>query len=158
MSQLNQGNERISAGPNTAAWFWVGALVLGLAVRMVNLGALPLTDSEAAAAQQALDLARGVKGGMGPQVAYVQLTGLLFFLFSSAPNFVARFWPAVFGSLVVVVPALGGVRRVIGRTPALILAFALALDPSLVSLSRQAGSPILADSGLLLAVGLRLTR
>jgi hypothetical protein len=44
-------------------------------------------------------------------------------------------------------------RRWFGRTPAIVLAFALAFDPGLVALSRQAGGPALAAGFILLALG-----
>ncbi len=135
------------------------AFALALAVRFLNLGAAPLSDLEAGWALQALQLAGRQPGGidspMGPQPAYVLLTGASFALFG-ATNFLARFWPALAGGLLALVPLL--FRRQLGPWPGVILAFGLALDPGLVAASRQVGGPVLAISFGLLALGLWLRR
>jgi len=69
------------------------------------------------------------------------LTSPLFFLFY-AGNFWARFWPALIGSMIVFIPFL--FRRWIGHLPAVIMAFALAISPEMVGLSRMIGSPMMA--------------
>lgn len=126
------------------------ALVLALAVRLFNLGAAPLSDSEAGWALQALEIARGAPAAVGPQPVYVLFTSLLFSLFS-ATNFLARFLPALMGGLLILLPSL--FRGALGRTAALILAFGLALDPGLATVSRTAGGPVLALAFGLLALG-----
>ncbi len=130
--------------------FFFLASLLALAVRFLNLGAAPLSDAEASWALQALDLARAhslvSQISIGPQPLYIFLTGLTFNLFGST-NFLARFWPALAGALLVGFPWL--IRFQLGRSVALIAAFGLALDPGLVTVSRQAGGPMLA-----LAIGL----
>jgi hypothetical protein len=129
------------------------ALGLGLFVRFLDLGKTPLSDFEAGWALQALQVGRGPFNGqllaIGPQPAYVLLTGLLFYL-SSATNFLARFWPAVVGASLVLLPYF--FRRRLGRIAALILAFGLALDPGLVTISRLAGGPMLGLGFCLLAL------
>jgi hypothetical protein len=131
------------------------AFGLALGIRLFSLGAAPLTDAEANWALQALDLSRGGQPLLGAQAAYVLLTGLSFTIFS-ATNFLARLLPALAGSLLVLLPnilrpLLGGTTRL--RWSGLVLAFGLALDPSLLALSRTAGSlmPALAFSILALA-------
>ncbi len=79
------------------------------------------------------------------------LTGFDFYLFSSA-NFLARFWFALAGSLVVFVPWL--FRERIGHWPAVLLAGVLAISPEMVGLSRIIGSPMMAFVFLMLALGL----
>ncbi len=128
----------------------LGSFILALAFRLVRLGHLPLGDSEAAYALQALAVARGDAAVFGSFSAYVGLTGLNFFIFS-ASDFLARFWPALIGGLVVFVPFL--FRDQIGRWPALALSFVLALSPEMVGLSRIVGSPMMAFVLLLLSVG-----
>jgi len=125
------------------------ALALALAVRFVNLGALPLSDLEAGWALQALHVAQGVHPALGPNPAYLNLTALLFYVFG-ATDFLARFWPALAGSLLALLPFFFRTR--IGRLPALVLAFGLAIDPGLVSLSRLAGGNMLALAFLALAL------
>jgi hypothetical protein len=124
------------------------AFALALTLRFLHLGALPLSDFEADGALQALQVARGAHPVIGPNPAYALLTSILFFIFG-AGNFLARFWPALVGSILVLTPFF--FRDRLGRAPALILAFALALEPGLLALSRAAGSSIQAISFLVLA-------
>lgn len=120
---------------------FVLAFFLGVGVRFLNLGAAPLSDFEAQWALQALSLSQGEAAALGPQPAYVMLTGSTFFVLGST-NALARLWPAIAGSLLVAVPYL--LRRELGSRPALVAAFGLALDPGLNALSRLAGGPMLA--------------
>ncbi len=129
------------------------AFLLALGIRLLNLGAAPLSDFEAGWALNALDVARGGAGALGANPGYIMLTGLSFFLMGST-NFLARFWPALAGSLLVWLPYL--LRREEtwleqGRIAGVIVAFGLALDPGLVALSRMAGGPMMAVSFGLLA-------
>ncbi len=130
------------------------AFLIGLGVRLLNLGAVPLSDAEATWALQALHIARGLTAAgtftPGPQPGYLALTGALFAVVE-ANNALARLWPALAGSLLVFLPLL--FRPQIPRNAGLILAFALALDPGLVTASRMVGSPIPALSFSLLAAG-----
>jgi hypothetical protein len=126
---------------------YVIAFILAVALRFFQLGALPLSDTEAEWALQALNVAQGTQPLLGPQPIYILPTGLLFFLFGSS-NFLARFVPALIGSALILVPYL--FRRRLGSIPSLLLAFFLALDAGLISLSRQAGSLIPALTFVLL--------
>ena len=128
------------------------ALGLGLAVRLIQLGALPLNDLEAKWALQAIGVAQGTGPVLGSQPAYVMLTAILFYAYGGATNFLARLVPALVGSALILAPRL--FRDQLKPRPALILAFCLALEPGLVALSRQAGSSILAVTFLLLTWGL----
>jgi hypothetical protein len=122
------------------------ALAIALVLRFLHLERLPLSDFEADWAMQALGVAGGQHPAIGPNPAYVHLTAILFFVLGST-NFLARFWPALAGSALVLAPWFlrgGGGLPGLGRVPALILAFGLAIDPGLAGLSRLAGSPILA--------------
>ncbi len=131
------------------------ALLLALGLRFIGLGELPLTDSEARLALDALQIAQGESPALSSHVAYTNLTAVLFFLFGSF-NFLARFWPALAGSALVFAPLL--FREKIHPRPAAILAFFLALDPAFVAFSRQAGSPMLALTASLFAAGFWLRR
>jgi hypothetical protein len=131
--------------------FYLLALLLGLAVRFIGLGALPLNDLETKWALQALELARGAHPILGSQTAYVLFTSVAFFLYGGASNFLARLVPALVGSGLILVPAL--FKQQLKPRPALILAFALALEPGLTALSRQAGTSILTITFLLAAWG-----
>ncbi|MCL4530929.1 MAG: hypothetical protein M1282_16160 [Chloroflexi bacterium] len=127
------------------------AFILALTVRFIKLGAMPLTDVEAHWALQALGIAQGAHPALGSQPAYVLLTSILFFAYGGGTNFLARLIPALTGSALALVPYL--FRERLKPRPSLILAFFLALDPGLVALSRQAGSPILALTFVFLAWG-----
>ncbi len=131
------------------------AFALALGVRLLNLGDPPLSESEAGLAIQAFDLARGESIVPAPQPAYIALTSTIFSLFGSS-NALARFWPALAGSLLVMTPF--AFRHVLGRKAALILAFGLALDPGLVALSRQADGRMLAIGFSIVALALAYDR
>ncbi len=135
---------------NESALYFL-AFVLALAVRLVKLDSLPLSDSEARWALQALGVAQGTRPVLGSQPAYILLTSILFYCLGAGTNFLARLIPAVTGSALALAPALFSER--LKPRPSVILAFLLALDPGLVAISRQAGSGILAITFVLLAWG-----
>jgi hypothetical protein len=126
------------------------AFGLALAVRLLRLGEIPLSDDEARWAMQAVDLAKGLHPEIGPQPAYVLLTALIFYV-SQASNFAARLIPALAGSLLVFAPIF--FRDRLGNKAALVLAFVLALEPGLLAMSREAGSPIIVLSAVIFACG-----
>jgi hypothetical protein len=121
--------------------FYALALIIAIGLRFIHLGGVPLSDFEANWALQALHVAQGLKPAIGSNPAYVHLTAILFFIFG-ATNFLARFWPAVAGCILIL--GVWILRGRIGRAPALILAFGLAIDPGLVAMSRMAGGSMLA--------------
>jgi len=133
------------------AWLYALAFLIAVALRFIQPGALPLADAEAAPALQALQIAQGFKPALSPHPLYILSTSALFFLYGGGTDFLARFFPALIGSLLVFVPLLFADR--IKPRPSLILAFFIALDPGMVALSRQAASPIFAITFLLLAWG-----
>jgi len=124
------------------------AILLGAGIRLLKLGALPLSDYEAGWALQALHVAQGLHPILGPNPAYVQLTAILFYLFG-ATEFLARLWPALAGGALVLVPFFFRAR--LGRLPAVLMAFGLAIDPGLAAVSRLAGGSMLAIAFLMLA-------
>lgn len=129
---------------------YAAALLLALAVRIVSLGGLPLSDAEANLALIASAAAQGANPILAPHPAYLALTTALMFLFS-ASEWTARFWPALAGSLLALAPLL--FRSRLGRLPALLMAFFLAFDPLLWGISRQVNSLPLALLSVLLAWG-----
>ncbi len=135
---------------NNKLWFGL-AFTLALAIRLLRLGEMPLSDAEAIWALQAFNLARGLPFEFGPQPAYINLTAFVFFILQ-ASNFAARLIPALAGSALVLAPAFFR-DRLGGDRIAILLAFLLALDPGLLAFSRMAGGPILALSLVLLAWG-----
>lgn len=135
--------------------FFILALLVGLSLRLLFLGNTPLSEPEANLALQALDVAKGSAAPIGPHPLYLLLTGSLFFLLGN-DNFLARFLPALVGSLFILAPVL--FRQQLGRKAAIILALGLAIDPGLVSLSRQASDTILGLAFVVFAVGFWNTR
>lgn len=114
---------------------------LALFLRLFNLGLIPLNGVEAGWALRAYQVSQGSGVDVAGQPAYVLMTSLLLTLFGSNDALV-RFLPALAGSALVWLPFL--LRYRLGRIAAILVAIGLALDPGLVSLSRQAGSPMLA--------------
>ena len=129
-------------------WLYWLAFLIALGFRVTQLGALPLTDSEASLALQSLHIAQGRAPLLGPQPGYILLTGVLFAVIDST-SFLARFLPAITGSAFVFLPWF--FRDRLKALPALILAFLFAIDPGLVALSRQASGTMLAAAFLLFA-------
>ena len=140
-----------SSRPKYEGWLYWLAFLIALGFRLIQLGASPLTDSEAQFALQALHITRGQETILGPQPAYILLTSILFFIME-ATNFMARFIPAIVGSSLVFAPYY--FREKLKPLVALILAFLIAIDPGLVALSRQASGTILAVTFLLFAWGM----
>lgn len=134
------------------AWF-LGAFLLGLVLRTAALGRLPLSDAESNLALQALSLSRGGSVSDWAHAGYTLFTGAAFFLFGSS-DFLARLWPALVGSLIVVAPYL--FRRFLGDKAALAAALILAVEPFGLALSRQAGDGTAGLVFLLLGLGLIL--
>jgi hypothetical protein len=132
---------KASKFPYEHYFYWLAFLV-ALLLRLYQLGAAPLSDAEASWALQALGQARGGAVVIGPQPVYVLLTSGLFSLIENT-NFIARLLPALAGSVLIWLPF--NFRRWMGDSiwlhrAGLVLAFGLAIDPGLVSISRQAGS------------------
>jgi hypothetical protein len=129
------------------------AIGIALLLRLLNLGQSPLTDGEATLALQALQVARADTAAFipGPYPAYIFLTGATFSIIG-AGEFLARLWPVLAGTLLVCVPFF--FRHELGRKTALVLAFWLAIDPGLVTVSRQVNGPMMALGFGLLALGL----
>lgn len=132
-------------------WLYGLAFVIALGFRLIQLGAMPLSDSEAALALQSFRISQGTDPLLGPQPLYILFTSLLFAVTEST-NFMARFLPALAGSALVFAPYL--FREQLKPRPALILAFLLAIDPGFVFFSRQAGGTILAVTFLAFAWGM----
>jgi hypothetical protein len=132
-------------------WLYALAFIFAVALRFIQIGALPLADAEAAPALQALHIAQGLKPALDPHPLYILFTSVLFFIYGGGTDFLARFLPAIIGSVLVFSPLLF-VGRIKPRA-GLVLAFFIALDPGLVSLSRQTASPILAVAFLIFAWG-----
>lgn len=116
-------------------------LAIGMAafLRFTNLGLSPLNDQEARLALQALQISQGHIPTLLNQPLLILMDSFLFFLFGST-NFLARFFPALCGTLLIL--SLYWLKNRIHPNVVLLLAFAFAIDPGLVSLSRQLDSTV----------------
>lgn len=137
-------NLRIS----TDKLLYAGIFLTALLLRLLLLNRTALLESEAAWALQAWEIAQQDAPLLGSQVGYLALTGMTFSVLESS-TFLARFWPAVLGSLIIWLPYL--LRERLGNTAALTAALGLAVDPGLVITSRLAGGPVFAVVFLLFA-------
>lgn len=129
-------------------YVYAALAVAALGVRLIGLGHLPLSEAEAGLALQSAGKIVGDVGAVPSQPGYEALTRMLFVLFGTG-DFLARFWPAVMGSLLVITPYY--FKNYLGSKEALVLAAILVFDPAGLVLSRQAGGDMLAVSGLALA-------
>ncbi|HNO31192.1 MAG TPA: hypothetical protein PKI78_05355, partial [Anaerolineales bacterium] len=127
------------------------AFLVAVGMRFIQLGAMPLTDAEAAPALQALHISQSAPTPLDPHPFYILSTSLAFLLYGGGTNFLARFFPALVGSFLVLAPLLFDGR--IKPRPGLLLAFFIALDPGLIAISRQAASPIFAIAFFVLTLG-----
>lgn len=145
---------------NLLAWLTLERLAYGLALllagalRLVDLGQHPMAPAEAAQAWSALSQVRGADAlplpGTSPLLLSLQY---LAFLLAGASEFWARAFPALAGTLLVLLPY--GLRRALGRPAALAAAFLLAISTYLVFWSRSGTGEsfaVLGALGLLLCV------
>lgn len=126
---------------------YAALVVTALVVRLIGLGHLPLNEAEAGLALQSAGKLVADASDVSSQPGYVALTRMLFTLFGTS-DFLARFWPVLIGSFLVVVPFY--FKKYLGSKEALLLAAILVFDPAGLVLSRQAGGDMLAVSGLAL--------
>lgn len=149
----------INKRPTLETILYLFAMLLAAGLRLYRLGATPLSDAEASWANQALQVSSLSQEGEdfypSSHLAYTFLTGTTFLLLESS-NFLARFWPALLGTSLVFIPVF--VRKQLGRTPAILMAYGLAIDPGLVAVSRQASGPMLAMTFTLWAGAMGLIR
>ncbi len=125
-------------------------LLVAGTLRFLMLGRIPLADHEANLALQALQWSRGEQVMLSGEPGYTAFTSALFFV-SGATEFTARFWPALAGTLLVLIPLLFKER--LGKPAALILAGLIAIDPILIGVSRSVEGSALALLGVLAALG-----
>lgn len=127
----------------------------GLCLRLVNLGKIPFNTAEAQNAYAAFLVANGLSTGTAASPVYEGLSAPTFFVLGAAPFF-ARFWPALAGASLALVPLF--LRRRVGALQAVLLAAGLAFDPVLFTLSRQAGGAIFTVVGLIWALSFFMER
>ncbi len=113
---------------------YIVILITAITFRMVNLDTVSLTNEEARSALCALDVNRQNCGDVS--ALYTFFTDIIFKLFGDT-NFTARVFPALIGSLIVLIPYL--LQPLVERKAGMVLAVCLALDPILIQTSRTAG-------------------
>lgn len=135
---------------------WVLLAVVALAMRLANLGSLPLGLSEAheavlawrAVNNQALSAQATTVSGYSPFL--FAANALLFSLFGGS-DALARLWPALFGTALVLTPLL--LRQRLGRIGALVAGFCLAFSPTALLASRQLNGTVIAAFGVMICLG-----
>ncbi len=144
------------AGLTIADGLFLIPLILGGVLRLVNLGQIPLSLTEAANAITAWQLWQpsAMSAAAANSAAYVSLTGLLLPVLGGS-DAIARLIPALAGMGILLLPWL--LRHRLGPIGTLISGLLLAFSPTLVAASRTADGSTLAllAGGLLLVVWLR---
>lgn len=133
--------------------FYALIFLIALGIRLIDIGKIPLSNYEAGFALQALAFSKGLSASFLGQPGYISLTGILFFLMGDT-EFLARLLPALFGSLIVLVPLF--FRNQMDKRASLIMAGLLMIDPGMVALSRNADGTSIVLAGSLLGAGLFL--
>ena len=140
------GNElRINNGLKPTFTWVLLAFAIGLSLRLVLLGAIPTPKMNWYWSTRRCRSQR-VSTATSAVPVYSGLTGLLFFLFGPS-NFLGRVLPALVGASLLLLPWLW--KEQLGQKAALILCFALALDPTYLVFSRAIHGGIFAIAGLL---------
>lgn len=129
------------------------AVLLAAVFRLTELGETALSNLESTQALQAFKIFEGAGSPISASPLYLGFTSVLFSIFGSS-DIAARMIPALFGILFVLAPLL--FRDKLGKNPAVILAFFLAVDPFLIYLSREAGSGISAIFSVIFFLGVFL--
>ncbi len=139
---------------------YIVIIAIAAALRLSNLGALPLTDSESAYAlsaasitDQASDFWNDGEGTTSLSPAYLIFTTPVFYFFGTSEAS-ARIIPALAGIALVIAPLL--LRERLNSSVALVLSFLYAISPSLVTTSRTAGGDSLALAGFVIGLSLLL--
>lgn len=136
--------------PTLETLLYAVSILFALGLRFIHLGSLPLNDFEAGTALQSLGLAANQTTLVGGQPGYVMFTAGLFSLFG-AGEFFARFFPALLGSALVLLPLF--FRKQLGKEAALLLSFLIAFEPGLISISRTASGAMAGTVCLLIGLG-----
>jgi uncharacterized protein (TIGR03663 family) len=120
---------------------YVALVCFALFARVLGLGDAPLTSDEARQAIASWNFINGKADAFIGSPLLFTGNALLFLLFG-ANDTLARVLPALFGSALVLLPAL--VRRELGRVGALVASALLALAPSLIFFSRTLDGALIA--------------
>ena len=143
------------AGLNVETGLLILIGLVAFGVRVFQLGALPLSATEAHESLSAWRLVSvsAFEPAQPISAAWYTLTALTFWLLG-ANEFWARFWPVVAGVALVFTPLV--FRRELGRAATVTAGALLALSPTLMAASRTADGTTLAALALVLLIaGLR---
>ncbi|KUK69845.1 MAG: hypothetical protein XD89_0640 [Anaerolineae bacterium 49_20] len=145
MTEATTNANKKSLSANQVQIIVIVVFLFGLCLRLIGLGALSFSVEESQTAWQALQVARDLPAETASNAVYQGLTAVTLAVMQ-ANTFWARFWPALAGASLALVPLFWRRRM----TPFLTigLALVLALDPVLFILSRQIGSAIFVLAGL----------
>ena len=156
-AQPEAGSPAADASP--APWLtgekalYIGLALLALVLRLIALGAYPLSDAEAGQALPAWRVLQAQPAGQAGYSPLIVTLDLVSFLLLGGSELAARLGPALLGVLLVLLPV--GLRRHLGRTGALAASALFALSPTALYFSRTVGGDIgAAAGGLALVVGL----
>jgi hypothetical protein len=127
------------------AVLYAAILVCAALLRLIDLGRWPLLSSEATQALAAWRFLQGQPLGVRPTPFIFDGALVSFFAFGASDG-VARLFPALLGTALVLTPV--AFRRRLGRWGALAAAFALAVSPTLVYYSRMLAGAMPALAGL----------
>lgn len=126
-------------------------LLVGLFARFFAISEPPLSTSEAIGSWAAWISAHGLQSAVPqfellvqaqpPNSSLLYSSQALLFWVSGGSDGLARFWPAVVGSGLILLPWF--IREEIGRFAAIVLALLFAIDPWLIAFSRLADSTML---------------
>lgn len=123
--------------------------LVALCARVLVLGDAPLTSDEARQALASWNFVNGKADAFVGSPLLFTGNALLFLLFG-ANDTLARLLPALFGSALVLLPAL--LRRELGRVGALVASALLAFSPSLIFFSRTLDGALIAVTCALAAL------
>jgi len=130
---------------------WIVVLAVAVALRLIDLGRIPLGVDEA---QEALSALRAARYGTGVASYYssplLLSQNAITFILLGANDVTARLWPAIAGVVLVLIPA--ALRRRIGRVGALAAGLYLAVSPTMVYVSRHADGAIFTYLGAMITL------
>lgn len=147
MRQESNGSVRLTW--EVALWCLVG--VAALLLRVAQLDGAPLAAYEAATATAAWRAATGQGLPVVDHNPFLLVGNSLLFTLFGASDALARLWPAVFGSLLALTPAL--LRRSLGRVGALAAGAYLALSPTALVACRQLDGTAIGAVGAMVCAG-----
>jgi predicted membrane-bound mannosyltransferase len=124
---------------------WAALAALALTMRLADLGARPLSDTEAAQALVSWRLYQGLKISSGGYSPLLTTGGLIAFALWGATEFTARLASALSGVFLVLLPL--GLRHYLGRLGAICAGMLLCISPSALYLSRTVNGDVVVIAG-----------